>query len=90
MGIGNRIKATSLKHPVSMNRKVDLYLSENMGLLLDEYRVADRSDLLDVETSMTGQEARMKDLENWRSETTEKLSSTRSRLDRMKTKYGVE
>lgn len=90
MGIGNRIKATSLKHPVSSNRKVDLFLSENMGLLLDEYRVADRSDLLEVETSLTGQEARMEDLESWKFKTTERLSTTRSRLDRMKTKYGVE
>jgi hypothetical protein len=90
MGIGNRIRAASLKHPFSTNRKVDIYLSENLGLLLDEYKVADRSDLLDVETEFNGIEKRMESLEGWRSEMTEKLSSTRARLDRMKNKYGVE
>ena len=90
MGIVNRVRATSLKHPFSTNRKVDLYLSENLDLLLDEHRIADRSDLLDVETSFNGLENRMQDLENWRSDVKEDLSTIRSRLDRMKTKYGVE
>jgi 5-enolpyruvylshikimate-3-phosphate synthase len=88
--IGNRIAATSLRHPVSMNRKIDLYLSENLGDLIDEYKVANRTDLLSVETKFNDQEKKMEDLEDWREKFSDRILKTETRIVRMKKKYGVE
>lgn len=90
MKIGNRISAASLRHPVSINRRIDLFLSEHLGDLLDEYKIADRSEYLSVETGFNDQENRMNELETWREEFSGRIISNENRIKRMKIKFGKE
>lgn len=90
MGIGQRIQAISVTHPFSINKKIDQYLSENLPDLMDEYKIADRNDLLDLNKEFEGYEQRMDALETWKKGFDEQLKNNRSRMDRLKVKYGVK
>lgn len=90
MGIGQSIQALSVTHPLSINRKIDQYLSERLPLLMDEYKIADRNDVSDLDNQFEGIESRMDELEKWKKGFDEKMITGRSRLDRLKLKYGVK
>jgi len=90
MGIGQSIQAISVTHPLSINRKIDQYLSENLPLLMDEYKIADRNDVSDLDKEFEGLELRMDELDGWKKGFDERLKSGRARLDRLKMKYGVK
>ncbi|MFW3145661.1 MAG: hypothetical protein ACMUIE_02480 [Thermoplasmatota archaeon] len=90
MGIGQRLQAISITHPFSINKKIDQYLSERLPDLMDEYKIADRNDLADLEKEMGGLEQRMDALESWKLGFEENLKNGRTRMDRLKMKYGVK
>jgi polyhydroxyalkanoate synthesis regulator phasin len=90
MKITQRIQAVSVTHPLSMNRKIDQYLSEKLPDMMDEYKIADRSDISDLDKKMGELENRMDELDNWRDTFTEKLGKDESRMARLKVKYGVK
>jgi hypothetical protein len=90
VGIGQRIQAISVTHPFSINKKIDQYLSESLPDLMDEYKIADRNDLSDLEKDFAGYEQRMDALETWRKGFDEQLTTNRSRMDRLKLKYGLK
>lgn len=90
MNIANRIQAYSASHPMSLNRKIDAYLSENLPVMMDEYKIADQNDLKDLEDTFQGYEGRMKELEKWKPDFAQNLKETRTRVDRLKIKHGVE
>jgi len=90
MGIGQRIQAISVTHPLSINRKIDQYLSENLPDLMDEYKVADRNDITDLDKDLEGMETRMDELDRWKKGFDERMNQGRARLDRLKMKYGVK
>ena len=74
----------------TMNKKLDQYLSENLPDLMDEHKIADRSDLQEVDKQFEGLEQRMDDLEGWKTAFSNRIVDNRKRMDRLKTKYGVE
>ncbi|MBN1390108.1 MAG: hypothetical protein JXA22_05645 [Candidatus Thermoplasmatota archaeon] len=90
MGIGQSIQAISVTHPLSINRKIDQYLSERLPLLMDEYKIADRNDVVDLDKDFEGLEGRMDELDRWKKAFDERLVTGRARLDRLKMKYGVK
>ena len=90
LGIGQRIQAISVTHPFSISKKIDQYLSENLPDLMDEYKVADRNDLVELEKGFSGYEQRMDALETWKKGFDDELKSTRTRMDRLKMKYGLK
>lgn len=90
MGIGQSIKAIAVTHPLSINRKIDQYLSERLPLLMDEYKIADRNDVVDLDREFEGLESRMDELDGWKKSFDERLKTGRARLDRLKMKYGVK
>lgn len=90
MGIGQSLQALSVTHPLSINRKIDQYLSERLPWMMDEYKIADRNDLMDLDGQFDGLENRMDELDNWRKGFDERMRSSRARLDRLKMKYGVK
>jgi hypothetical protein len=77
-------------HPLSINRKIDQYLSEHLPDLMDEYKVADRNDISDLDKEFEGMEIRMDELDIWKKGFDERMKSGRARLDRLKMKYGVK
>ncbi|MGA1819420.1 MAG: hypothetical protein ACMUHU_00260 [Thermoplasmatota archaeon] len=90
MGIGQSLQAISVTHPLSINRKLDQYLSERLPMLMDEYKIADRNDVADLDKEFEGFESRMDEMERWKKNFDERLRSGRARLDRLKMKYGVK
>jgi hypothetical protein len=90
VGIGQSIQAISVTHPLSINRRIDQYLSERLPLLMDEYKIADRNDVSDVEGQFEKLEGKMDDLEKWKKGFDERMNTGRARLDRLKMKYGVK
>ena len=90
MGIGQSLQAISVTHPLSINRKIDQYLSERLPWMMDEYKIADRNDLVDIDGQFEGLEARMDELDKWKKGFDERMDSGRARLDRLKMKYGVK
>jgi hypothetical protein len=90
MAISSRIQAYSTRHPISINRKIDQYLSENLPDLMDEFKIADQNDVRDLDSEFGGFEKRMTDLEAWRQEFDLRLSDGTRRIERLKMKYGVD
>lgn len=90
MKVRQRIQAISVAHPLSTNKKIDQYLSENLPNLMDQYKLADKSDVQDVEKKFEDLEKRMEDLDQWKKDFGLKLNETDSRMGRLKYKYGVE
>jgi hypothetical protein len=90
LGIGQRIQAISVTHPFSLNRKIDQYLSERLPDLMDEYKIADRNDVSDIDKEFETLEGRMDNLEMWKKEFDGRMKNGRARLDRLKMKYGVK
>ncbi|MFO8051606.1 MAG: hypothetical protein R6V01_07910 [Thermoplasmatota archaeon] len=89
MGISNRVQAYSSRHPFSMNRKIDQYLSEHLPDLMDEYKIADRNDVADLDSEFEGYDRRMIDLEGWRKDFDLKVNEGSRRIERLKMKYGL-
>ena len=89
MAISSRIQAFSSKHPLSINRKIDHYLSENLPNLMDEFKIADRNDIESLDTEFNGYEKRIMDLEDWRKDFDRRMNDGSKRLERLKMKYGV-
>jgi replicative superfamily II helicase len=73
-----------------MNRKIDNYLSENLPDLMDEYKIADSKDIMDLDQDFNGFEKRMLDLEDWRKEFDPRLITGRKKIDLLKIKYGMD
>ena len=90
MKVGQRMQAFSVTHAFSMNKKLDQYLSEHLPDLMDEFKVADRSDISNLDNDFEGLEKRMTELEGWKKVHTGRVNENRVRLDRLKTKYGTE
>ena len=90
MVVSSRIQAFSTKHPISINRKIDNFLSENLPNLMDEFKIADRNDIADLDAEFSGYEKRMADLDAWRKDFDLRLSEGTRRIERLKMKYGVE
>jgi hypothetical protein len=90
MAISSRIQAFSSKHPISINRKIDQYLSEHLPDLMDEFKIADRNDISDIDSEFDGYEKRMTQLEGWRKDFDLKMNDGSRRIERLKLKYGID
>ncbi len=90
MNIANRVQAYSARHPMSINKKIDFYLSENLANMMAEYKIADSSDLGDLDSEFQGLESRMDDLEKWKNEFSSRLMEGEKRMDRLKVKAGIQ
>jgi hypothetical protein len=90
MNIANRLQAYSANNPLSMNRKIDFYLSENLADLMMEYKIADRKDLEGIDSEFETLESRMDNLYDWKNDFSNKLISAENRMKRLKLKAGME
>lgn len=90
MNIANRFQAYSATNPFSMNRKIDVYLSEHLADLMTQYKIADKGDLEGIDSEFETLESRMDGLEGWRTEFSDKLISAENRMKRLKLKAGLE
>ena len=89
MAVSSRIQAFSTRHPMSINRKIDNYLSENLPKMMDEFKIADRNDIGDLDTGFDGYEKRVTELEGWRKEFDLRMNEGARRIERLKLKHGT-
>jgi hypothetical protein len=90
MGIGQKFRAISVTHPFSMNKKIDQFLSEELPDYMDEYKIADRTDISEIDGKFEYLEKRMDDLDSWRKNFQTKVDYNRNRMARLKVKFGVK
>lgn len=90
MGISSRFKAISVTHPLSMNRKIDQFLSERLPDYMDEYKIADRNDISEIDGKFEDLEKRMDDLESWKKNFETRTEENMKRMSRLKVKFKVK
>jgi ubiquinone biosynthesis protein UbiJ len=78
-----RAKAFFRENPVTTQRKVNQYLTENLPRLAREYKLASVSDLSSVDSRINTGMTEIADLEAWRGMTEDKVEELKQRLDRI-------
>jgi predicted nucleic acid-binding Zn-ribbon protein len=90
MKLRQRIQAYSASHAFSINKKLDNHLSENLPDLMDEYKLADKGDLVDLDKDFSNHESRMEKLQIWKDGFEKRINKGEERINRLKKKYGME
>lgn len=90
MSMITRIQATRVAHPFSMNKKLDQYLSENLPDLIDEYKISDRKDIIELDGQFEGYEKRMIDMEAWKKDFEISITTDQNRVERLKLKFNMK
>lgn len=83
--IVERAKAFFRENPVTTQRKVNQYLTENLPRLAREYKLASVSDLSSIDERLHREDSEIADLETWRGATEDKVEELKRRLDKVQT-----
>ncbi|MDI6707947.1 MAG: hypothetical protein QME47_02525 [Candidatus Thermoplasmatota archaeon] len=89
-GIIERVKVGLRAHPVAISKKVDIYLSEHLPELVDEYKLATKRDLEYIDKRFVGYETEISEIDSWKSETIKRVDNIEKRVERAEIKYGVK
>lgn len=89
LGLEERVESLLRAHPVSISKKVDLYLSEQLPDLIDEYRLATKKDIAVVDRTFETYEGDIEELETWKNSTSQKVEDIEGRINRLEYKHGV-
>lgn len=87
--LGERVRAALTRHPVTISKRVDLYLSEHLPDLMDEYKLATKNDLKDLDKRFEMYDEDVADLDSWRDTTIKKTGELEGRIERLEFKYGI-
>lgn len=90
VGISERIKSSVREQALTMGRRIDLYLTENMPDLVAKYDLATRRDLSTIDKQFSKNESDLDDLEDWRDNVQARVADVTKRISRLEAKYGVE
>jgi hypothetical protein len=90
VGVSERMKSSVREQALTMGRRIDLYLTENMPDMIDKYDLATKRDINDVEKQFNKYESTIDDLNSWRDKSEKRLSSATERVKRLETKYGLQ
>jgi len=90
VGVTERIKSSIREQALTMGRRIDLYLTENMPDLVAKYDLATRRDLSNIDKQFGKFENDLGELENWREGTQSRITDFTKRINRLEAKYGIE
>lgn len=90
IGVGERIKSVFRMHPLSVGKRVDLYLSEHLPELMDEYRLATKRDIAGVDEKFELYEGDVEELGSWKNSTRQKVEDVEGRIERLEYKHGIK
>lgn len=68
---------------------VDRYLLGNLPAKMTEYKLATREALSPIEKRLVKIEDDLNDLEEWRTDTAQKINNTKKTVERLELKFGV-
>ena len=89
VGITERVKSTLREQALTMGRRIDLYMTENMPELVDKHDLATKRDLVSIDKEFNTYENKLDDLESWRDNSQKRIDSISKRISRLDTKYGT-
>lgn len=90
VGVSQRIKSSIREQALTMGRRIDLYLTENMPDLVAKYDLATKRDLTNIDKQFGKYENDLGELENWREGTQLRITDITKRINRLEAKYGIE
>jgi hypothetical protein len=90
VGVSERMKSAVREQALTMGRRIDLYLTENMPDLIDKYDLATKRDIQNVDKQFNKYENTLDDLELWRDKSKKRLTNATERVKRLETKYGIQ
>jgi hypothetical protein len=90
VGVSERFKSSIREQALTMGRRIDLYLTENMPDLVAKYDLATKRDLANVEKMFRSNEENIDQLEDWRENTRTRVTDITKRVQRLESKYGIE
>jgi hypothetical protein len=90
VGVSERMKSAVREQALTMGRRLDLYLTENMPDLIDKYDLATKRDIRDVDKQFIKYEDTLDDLDLWRDKSEKRLTNASERVKRLEIKYGIQ
>ena len=90
LGLEERAESFLRAHPISISKKVDLYLSEHLPDLIDEYRLATKRDIAVVDKTFETYGGDIEELEEWKNSTSQRVEGVGERIERLEYKHGVK
>jgi len=90
VSVSERVKSSIREQALTMGRRIDLYLTENMPDLIAKYDLATKKDLFNVEKLFKSNEENIEQLEDWRDNTRTRITDLTKRVHRLESKYGIE
>lgn len=79
----DRARAFFREHPVTTDRKVNQFLTENLPRLAKEYNLATVKDCAVIDGRMDDHEGIIANLEKWQAETSSVVDSLRGRITKL-------
>jgi hypothetical protein len=89
VGITERVKSAFREQALTMGRRIDLFLTENMPDLVDKHDLATKRDLTNIDKEFRAYEDKLDDLETWRDNSRRRIDGVSKRIGRFETKYGM-
>jgi len=90
VGVTERIKSSIREQALTMGRRIDLYLTENMPDLVAKYDLATKRDLSNIDKQFGKYENDLGELEDWREGTQSRITDITKRINRLEAKYSIE
>ncbi len=90
VGVMERVKGYFRTKAIRPSDKVDQFITGHLPEYVEEYKLALRSDLQGVDKRIEESLQDVKDLQEWKEITQERLKKTRHKIQRMEKAYGLK
>lgn len=90
VGLMERARGFFKSKSITPSDKVDEYLTKNLPEYVEEYKLATRSDLKDIDERVEEFVNEVSELKDWKKETKERVHGARHRIEKLEEKLGIE
>ena len=88
VGLTEKARAFFREHPVTTERKVNQYLTEQMPRLVREYKLATTKDSTSIDDKLKKNETAVDELESWQSNFTATTDELKKRVSKLEVRKG--
>ncbi|MFO8109764.1 MAG: hypothetical protein R6U17_04480 [Thermoplasmata archaeon] len=88
VGIKERIGGHFRENPVTMKRKLDNYLTENLPRLAREYKLASEKDVAPIDGQIENHDKKISELEIWKVDVKNRVSILKKKVNRIEIAKG--
>jgi len=82
-GIKERIGGYFRENPVTIKRKVDNYLTENLPRLAREYKLASEKEIAPIDAKIENHDKKINELERWKVDVKDRVSILKKRVKKI-------